>query len=66
MKIVYGQYGDYFIGAVLSITWPAGQNWPFGGFSLALLRKYFCNCYWPLDGPFIIEMQEFTWVGWIE
>ena len=32
----------------------------------ALLRKYFCNCYWPFDGPLIIEMQEFTWVGWIE
>ena len=52
--------------AVLSITWTAGQNWPFEGFCWALLRKYFCNCYWPFDGPLIIKMQEFTWVGWIE
>ena len=49
--------------AVLSITWPAGQNWPFGSFCWALLRKYFCNCYWPFDGPLFIEMQEFTWIG---
>ena len=29
---------------VMSTAWPAGQNWPFGVFCWALLRKYFCNC----------------------
>ena len=53
------------ISTVLSKTWPAGQNRPFGVFCWALLRKIFCNGYWPFDGPMIIEMQEFTSVDWI-
>ena len=56
--------GDMYT-AVLSKTWPAGQNWPFGVCCWALLRKNFCNGYWPFDGLLIIEMQKFTWVGWI-
>ena len=57
----------YISVVLLSITWPSGPNWPFGGFCWALLRKYFCNCYRPFDvmGPLIIDMQEFTWVGWV-
>ena len=35
--------------SVLSTAWPAGQNWPFGVFCLALLIKNFCNGYWPFN-----------------
>ena len=41
---------------VLSTAWPAGQNWPFGVFCLALLIKNFCNGYWPFN----------DWVGEIQ
>ena len=42
-----------------------GPKLAFWGFLLGPFKKSFCNGYWPFDGPLIIEMQEFTWVGWI-
>ena len=36
------------LGPVLSKTWPAGQNWPFGVFCWALLRKFFVMVIGPL------------------